>query len=95
MRDALYLVLGYHVVDNSLDAPLAVDTKFRVTRGSDMGLKHAGATADYMFALTGERQILPKYFDLWIEVLLRFRDDAFVLVKDPISSKESGNGWCN
>ena len=87
LEAALPVVLGHQFVRNSFDTEMSKDTCFRVTRGSGIGMKHAGALADAVFAKAVEEPVLSRAAELGVVLFLRFRDDVFVAIDNPRSAK--------
>jgi hypothetical protein len=87
LESALGLVLGFQYVENSVDPALRASTVFRVTRGSGIGMVHSGAVADLCFAKTVEEPVLARCVELGVSLYLRFRDDVFVVCKEPSSAR--------
>jgi len=82
---ALQVILSSQVVLPTLDEELASTTCFRVVRGSGMGLIHAGATADAVFAHKVETPLLREAVGL--QGYCRFRDDIFAALESPAAAR--------
>lgn len=80
-------MLAHQFVSNVFDPIGGRSTVFKVTKGSGIGMKHAGAVADLVLAEAVERQLLLKRQELGILLWIRFRDDVLAIVRDPKASK--------
>ncbi len=79
--------MGYQFVVNTFDPPQSLDTLFKVKLGTGIGVRHAGSVSDLVFAEVAERPLLRRAAELGTSLFVWARDDVFVVVKDPQSSK--------
>ena len=82
---ALRVILNSQVVLPTHDEELASTTCFRVVKGSGMGLKHAGAVSDAVFAHRVEAPLLRDATGL--QGYCRFRDDIFAALESPAAAR--------
>ncbi len=90
-RHRLRTVLGHPCVSNTFDQAQVADTLWKVELGSGMGKKHSGIVADYVFAQVVEKPFRQASDELGILLWLRFRDNVFRVVKDPLSPQAVRN----